>query len=186
MAIDIGAGAADYGAAGVWSAYTFLDKTNPANASGTLDTFEIYFAALGVNGTEVKIGTFSGSGTDWDDRDYESIGGVAKGSKQTFSGKNCDVVTNDIIGIYFAVGNIEANYSGGSGYLFVSGDKFGAGSSSYFLADADGKLALYATGTEASGAWTHITKVNGVASANIAKVNGIAVANIAKVNNVAV
>ncbi len=34
--------------------------------------------------------------------------------------------------------------------------------------------------------WTHITKVNGIASANIAKVNGIAVANIAKVNGIAV
>jgi len=34
--------------------------------------------------------------------------------------------------------------------------------------------------------WTHITKINGIASANIAKVNGIAVANIAKVNGIAV
>ena len=39
--------------------------------------------------------------------------------------------------------------------------------------------------TEAAG-WTHITKINGIASANIAKVNGIAVANIAKVNGIAV
>jgi len=28
---------------------------------------------------------------------------------------------------------------------------------------------------EEAGGWTHITKVNGIASANIAKVNGIAV-----------
>ncbi len=34
--------------------------------------------------------------------------------------------------------------------------------------------------------WTHITKINGIASANIAKINGIAVANIAKVNGIAV
>jgi len=34
--------------------------------------------------------------------------------------------------------------------------------------------------------WAHITKVNGVASANISKVHGIAVANISKVNGVAV
>jgi len=39
---------------------------------------------------------------------------------------------------------------------------------------------------EEAGGWTHITKVNGIASANIAKVNGIAVANIAKVNGIAV
>ena len=39
--------------------------------------------------------------------------------------------------------------------------------------------------TEAAG-WTHITKINGIASANISKINGIPVANISKVNGVAV
>ena len=39
--------------------------------------------------------------------------------------------------------------------------------------------------TEAEG-WTHITKINGIASANISKINGIPVANISKVNGVAV
>lgn len=34
--------------------------------------------------------------------------------------------------------------------------------------------------------WTHITKINGIASANISKINGIPVANISKVNGVAV
>ena len=122
-----------------------------ANADGTLDTFEMFFASGSLfNPTGVVIGTFSGSGTAWNDRDYESIGNVTKGSKQTFTGKNCDVVTDDILGIYYATAGamLEANSSGGSGYLDTAGSKFGGGEFTlYVLRDADGWIGIYATGT---------------------------------------
>lgn len=41
-------------------------------------------------------------------------------------------------------------------------------------------------GTPAAGGWTHISKVNGVASSSLAKVNGVTVANISKINGVSV
>ena len=41
---------------------TFIDGHNPANGTGTLDTFEVY-AVTGYNVTGLKVGTFSGSGT---------------------------------------------------------------------------------------------------------------------------
>ena len=182
MAIDVGAGAAKYDINQSVDNYTFVDLTNPANAAGTLDTFEVW-ALENLQG--FKIGTFSGSGTSWNDRDYESIGNVTAGSKQTFSGKNCDVAADDRLGCYWTVGSVSCNTGGGSGVGYVAYEKFGGGANTYTIA-ANLMLALYSTGTEAAVGWTHITKVNGIASANIAKVNGIAVANIAKVNNVAV
>lgn len=182
-AIDVGAGATNRATS--YSPYytTFIDKTNPANDNGTLTSFEIWALA---NMTGVKVGTFSGSGTSWNDRDYESIGNVTAGSKQTFSGLSCTVNTGDILGIYqtSALGTIEADTSGGSGVLYIISDAFGQGALTFTLDDADACISLYATG--ATAGWANIAKINGIAAGSIAKIDGVAVASIAKVNGVAV
>ena len=77
-----------------------------------------------------------------------------------------DDITNLLVGVacYFRMDEYKSIYVGQCSQLWIE---------------------VHFTGA-AAGGWTHITKVNGIASANIAKVNGIAVANIAKVNGIAV
>ena len=113
--IDIGPGATDRASYRTISVLqTIIDLNNPANDTGTLDTFEIF--ANTSNMTNVKIGTFSGSGTSYDDRDYETIGTVTYGSKQTFTGKNCDVSSGDYLGFSADGGKIELTGSGFAGH----------------------------------------------------------------------
>jgi len=179
-AIDIGPGASNLG--GISPAtYTCIDLTNPANDTGTLTSFETFMA---TDGTGVKLGTFYGSSTTWTNRDYETIGNVTSGSKQTFTGKSCEVQTGDYIGRYAATGNQSAK-STGAGMKYIAGDKFGAGQVGGYTSEAAFEQALYATG-ETDGGWSHITKVDGVTASGAAKKDGIAVGSVAKINGVAV
>ena len=139
-AIDIGPGAAALEYAFDFGGYTQLDATNPANATGILTSFELYYK---TNATGVIVGTFSGSDTTWNDRDYESIGNVTSGSKQTFTGKNCDVVINDVLGFYDTSGAWYCASSGGA-RKYYAGNAFGQGDLTY-IQDAF-KLSMYATG----------------------------------------
>lgn len=141
-AIDIGAGATDRASMMDLGTYTIIDKTNPANDTGTITSFELWY---NTNATGVKIGTFSGSGTSYTNRDYETIGSVTSGSKQTFSGLNCDVVTGDVIGIHQTGGNIENDTSGGSGLYLKDGDQFGAGTQTFGYW-VDYPLSIYGIG----------------------------------------
>lgn len=173
-AIDIGPGAANLGSTAP-SGYTRVDLTNPSNDTGIITAFEI-FAGSSMSG--VKIGTFSGSGTDYTCRDYESIGNVTSGSKQTFSGLNCNVTIGDFIGQYETGGGISYSTTGGSGIYYKSGDGFLTHYTDYASA-ASYQLALYGTGATVVG-WTG--QINGVT--NPAKIWGIAVDNIAKVGGI--
>ena len=144
--IDVGPGAID-GTSTTTAGTTRIDSVNSANADGTLDTMELWAES---NITGAICGTFSGSGTSYDDRDYESIGAITAGSKQTFSGLNCDVVTGDFLGLFFDSGYIE-RYAG-TGYYFVSGNKFGSGSATYTWF-VNYSISIYATGTESGGTY---------------------------------
>lgn len=181
-AIDIGAAAInrdDDSASG----YTRVGTVNSANDAGTITSFEVWFA---TTASGFKVGTTSGSGTSYTSRDYETIGDVTAGSKQTFSGLDCDVETGDFTIHYFSSGSIERDNAGaGVGHAYyISGDELDGDPHTYTdWSDVD--FSVYGIGATASG-WTNIVKVNGIASANIAKVNGIVVANIAKVNGIAV
>ena len=107
-------------------------------------------------------------------RDYETIGAVTGGSKQTFSGLSIDVVTGDFIGCFYATGLIERSTSGYTAIYRAGGDKFGTGSASYNLLAGDA-ISLYATGETAGG---YAGKLYGVSiskafGAEVAKVNGV-------------
>ncbi|MFA5439643.1 MAG: hypothetical protein WC259_07220, partial [Dehalococcoides sp.] len=139
--------AIDIGSAAIDRALTFGDSStriladNPANDTGILDTVEVWF---NTNASGVKVGTFSGSGTDYDDRDYETIGSVTAGSKQTFTGLSISVATGDFIGWYCSAGYLERSATGSGQYSKI-GDYFGSGSNTYTLtANING--SLYATG----------------------------------------
>lgn len=143
--IDIGPGATERAGNLPANTKAFIMLGNPANASGTLDTFEIFAVYDTMNGT--KLGTFHGSGTDYTMRDYESIGNVNYGSKQTFTGKNCDVESGDFIGWFATYGWLSAATSGGSGVYWYAGDIFDGNSHTCTLwASNDG--SVYATGEE--------------------------------------
>ena len=162
--------------------WTVLQEANPASEDFTCDTVELWLVSGSTIAT--KAGSFYGSGTDWTNRDYESLGIVSGGSKQTFSGLDIEFQTNDLIGGWIDTGLWERSTTGGSGVLDDSGDNFGAGVKTYRTTYGNEDHSLYGSGETAG--WSNIAKVNGIASASIAKVNGIAVASIAKVNGVAV
>jgi hypothetical protein len=144
--IDIGSDASNR--SNSFGVATFVTLNNPANDTGVLDTFEVYPATT-ING--LKIGTFSKSGTNFTPRDFEEIGTASSGSKQTFTGKNCDVSSGDYLGVYYTAGKIDKDDNGGDGvYYYASGDGFG-GTYSYTLLSGD-IMSAYATGTTGGGA----------------------------------
>ena len=146
-AIDIGPGATDRSTVGSATDLMHLAITNPANASGKLTTFEIW---CNTTCYSVKMGTFYGSSTSWTSRDHESLGTVASGSKQTFTGLDCLVEKDDIIGSYISSGSIEKDTTGSYEVYWKTGDWFGAGTQTYTVNSVD-VYSLYGTGETVDG-----------------------------------
>ena len=148
-ATEIDMGAAAINRNNLWiNDYTTIGVANPANDTGTIDTFEVW-AQLTMDGTN-KVGTFYGSDPDYTNRDGETIGTVTQGAKRTFTGLDIDVTLGDYVGVYYSVGKIELSESDGSGVKYKSGDQFGTGQQTYtveFRTDDD--FSLYGTGETA-------------------------------------
>ena len=142
--ITIGPGATDRTALG-GASYTLIILNGAADGTGIITSFEVWFNSEGLS---VKIGTFYGSDTSYTNRDYETIGTVAAGSKQTFSGLECDVVTGDYAGIYWSSGGLERDNTGGLGIYYKLGDQFGAGEQTYELV-GNFIYSIYGTGATA-------------------------------------
>ncbi len=159
---------------------TMLDKHNPANGTGILTSFEI-FAVSGNNVTEMKVGTFYGSGTSWTYRDHESIGNVTAGSKQTFTGKNCDVSSGDYLAWHIASGQIEQSVDNPATEIAVyklNYDAFSSGTHTLNDNTSSFKLAwsVYATGTTVAAGGFKTIKVSGnwkAVNAKQIKVSGV-------------
>jgi len=153
--IDIGSAATDR--SDEWSAArTSIDLANPANDTGSLDTYEIWMYS---NGTGIKVGTFSGSGTSYDDRDYETWGDVASGAKRTLTGCDTDVETGDFVGAYIATGYIDISRHTDAVHLYYrESDTFGSGSQTYTLWSFFGEWAMSLYGTGETGGATTYTK----------------------------
>jgi hypothetical protein len=145
-AIDLGSAAVDGATNYYTQGTTTIMVDNPANDTGRISSVEIWSY---TNLTSVKVGTFTGSGTDYIIHGYASLGTITSGSKQTVTGLSIPVTSGDFLGIYSGVGQIEAS-SGGSGLYYVAGDKFSSGTTTYtFLS---GRLmSLYAIGATAGG-----------------------------------
>ena len=84
---------------------TLIDAENPADASGIIDTVEIWaYAKL----TGCKVGIFQKTGANkFRCRSVAYLGTVAAGSKQTFDNLDLDVRMGDFIAIYFSGGSID-------------------------------------------------------------------------------
>ncbi len=99
---------------------TYVNKNNPANASGVLHTIQIYAAA---SMTGLRVGTFyATNGDTLKCRDSVLIGDVEAGSTRTFNGLSLTVVAGDYIGCYFATGFIEESASGYDGVWRIDGE----------------------------------------------------------------
>ena len=146
--ITVGAGAANYDSYS-GSAYTYVDTGYGASGTGIIDTIELWYTV--ANGAGVKVGTWYfvsdvGGTKTYTNRDYEDIGSVTKDSKQTFTGLNCDVETDDVLGVYHTGGGLEHNSSGGEGgRLYALGNKFGGNIASSSFNNGI-KMAMYGTG----------------------------------------
>ena len=176
MAIDIGLAAENRSYAAI-NGYTRVALGNPANVTGILTTFELW---MNANAPNTKVGTFTvnvGDATKYTNRDYESLGTVTAGSKQTFTGLNCDVVANDYLGNYFtANGYIDRSDSGGSGCYAKQGDTFGAGEQTYTILDTGRDMSAYGTGISAAvnttQAATGVTEITCTGNGNITDTGG--------------
>jgi len=140
--IDIGSPAISRG----WNAtynYTRIVLDNPANATGTITSVEIWSNSTLSN---VKVGTFwQVSSGHFSSRDYETIGTVGSGSKKTFT-VNLDVENGDVIGMFYTAGQMAKTTTGFAGVRFTNGDRMPC-DNVFFDIDAGCTISLYGTGT---------------------------------------
>lgn len=148
--IVIGAAATDRTAGANIYINTYITEDNPANASGSIDTVEIWMLSAAT--VSMDVGTIEEVDTNkFTSRDYEDVGDVAAGSIQTFPGLTINVETGDYIGGFSNSGFIEKSGSSGDGYWLISGDQFPCTDVTfdYFTPRA---ISLHGTGTEAAPA----------------------------------
>ena len=156
--IDIGAAAIDRGSYRGIDMATLVGKENPANDTGEITSAEVWFySAAGTD--DVWLGTFSASGDVLTCRDSESVGDVAEGSKQTYSGLSISVETGDYLGIHskgeFII-TIERDLSG-DGYWYYEGECIDPTDSQTFSFSSSKTISLYG---ESAAAATYTKTVN--------------------------
>ncbi len=129
--------------------YTVINKENPANASGTITSVEIFVETAFLTG--VTVGTFyTTNGNTLKCRDSEFIGSVPSGSKQTFSDLTIAVEAGDYIGIYITGGTgfLSGIGTGYAGIWYISGEYIDPNDEvAYTFSDGD-CISLYGTGEE--------------------------------------
>ena len=149
--IDIGAGAIDR-ADLFGETYTFVDKANPANATGTLDTVKVY---AGISLVGFEIATFYVvSGNNLSTRGNATIGAVTAGSTQTFTGLSVAVTVGDYLGGYFSDGDIDwvNGTTGFGGWYTWNVDNIPCTNTAFdALTATQGPFSIYATGTTGGG-----------------------------------
>ena len=152
--IDIGSPAKDGDTSS--DVRTMIDANNPANATGEITSVAIW---ANENMTGVKVATFQNvGGNNFSTRDYQSIGNVTAGSKQTFS-VNLNVVAGDCLGVYYSTGKIELDSNAPvTGRWHLAGDHIPCVNQT-FAAQANLTISLSGTGV-AWTEWSTITEVD--------------------------
>lgn len=124
---------------------TWIDKANPANASGTLQNIKVYAA---TNITGFRVGTFYVvSGNTLKCRDSAVIGNVTAGSEQTFTELAITVEAGDYIGCYFSSGALERGSTGGIGLWSVIGEYIDPNDQATYSLAAGYAISLYGYGS---------------------------------------
>lgn len=132
---------------------TWINEGNPANDTGTINSVEIWAQA---NLTGCKVGIFYATvanephWTKYKCRSAVTLGTVTSGSKQTITTDSesnaisLDVVTGDVIGIYFSGASsvIECTEAGGDGIRVATTDHVVVDDETAYVATS-GTLSLY-------------------------------------------
>jgi len=152
LAVDIDIGMPAINRGSTASNYTWVNMGNPANASGTITSIEIWAQTALTN---CEVATFYVvSGDNLSTRDTEFIGDVTPpGSKLTFV-VDLDVEAGDYIGAYYTAGTIERDSSGMPGCWMKTGDNIPC-SNLLFTNRDDEAISLYGTGITAVVGWPH-------------------------------
>lgn len=125
------------------SSGTIIERGNPANASGKITSVEIYAYE---NLQNCQVATFYETDTNkFSTRDYETIGSVTKGSKQTFT-VDLDVAAGDYLGIYYSGGAIEVDSFGDGFWYRLSVDHIPCTEQAFYFT-SNKTMSLYGTGT---------------------------------------
>jgi len=159
MAIYIGADAIDR--TSNFGTFTIINKENPANATGIIDTVHIWAV---YNMTGCKVGTFyTTNGNTLKCRAVVEIGNVTAGAKRTFDDLSLAVVAGDYIGLFYTAGGIERGTEGFAGLWFggYKVDHLIVGDEATYSSLSSGTISLYGTGEEVGG-YYHGLKVQGV------------------------
>jgi len=168
--IDIGADPIDRTSArqGGW---TYIDKNNPANASGTLHSIKIWAR---TNITGLRVGTFyTTNGDTLKCRDSVVIGDVPVGL-QEFTELSIAVETGDYIGFYWDsfFEDIEADMSGLAGVWYVLGEYIDPNDETAYDSLAGYAISLYGYGDiEAPPGQPYISRVQRIAGMKTIGVN---------------
>ena len=173
-AIDIGSAATSREGTCGLPGYTLIDKTNPANDSGTITTIEIWAYNELAN---CEVATFyEGASNVFTTRDTEALGTVTAGEHSVSNGNgitvSLDVQTGDVIGYYSTSGEIKADYSGGTGNLYLSGDNIPCSGATFTAYDVY-PISLYGIGATAGGIKWNTKTISKFNTATISKWNGI-------------
>lgn len=147
MAIDIGAPAIARGFS-LPPVQTRINKENPANASGTITSVEIW-SKTDLSG--VKVGIFyTTNGDTLKCRSAVTIGNVTSGSKQTFGGLSLAVMAGDYIGMYWSGGLGWYHTAGYTGIWSIAGDHCIVDDEADYALGSGDAFSLYGTGVEAA------------------------------------
>lgn len=153
MAILVGAAAENRAASINLHDYNLVGKENPANATGILDTVEIWlFAASPPLGMNLFFGTYSAAGNVLTCRDSEEVGDISAGSKEIITGLTINVNLGDYIGTYDkgsgSTTAIERD-SSGDGYWFLWNEEaIDPSDSETFSFTDDRTMSLHGIGEE--------------------------------------
>jgi len=140
-AIDMGSPAVD-GDSYTTGAKTVIERTNPANESGTITSVEVW---VNTAMTQVQVATFEEISTDrFSTRDTKTdIGNLGTGYHQL--DVSLEVQAGDYIGMYFATGAIEMTVAGTIEPWYKTSDQIPC-TDVYFNSFSARKISLYATG----------------------------------------
>lgn len=123
---------------------TYVDKHNPANASGTLHSVKVY---AHEDITDLIVGTFYiTNGNTLKCRDSEAIGDVEAGAERTFTGLSITVQEGDYIGCYYSGGAIECDIEGYTGLWDIYREYIDPGDEADYSFTAGLAISLYGYG----------------------------------------
>ena len=146
MAIDIGADAIDRTSQS-WFGFTLIAKDNPANASGTITSIEIW---ANTDITGLIVGTFyKTNGDTLKCRDSEAIAGTITAGSKVTKAVSIAVVEGDYIGCYFTGGSIDRSTVGFGGIWLVSGEYIDPDDEIEYTFYDDDTISLHGTGDDA-------------------------------------